>query len=117
MTSNRADRVLRCIGLFWLLDRTRTRTQSDRTVLVLGSYLSIVPLRPGLRTCPRWNFGMQGESKAEEGKSVAASQLGVSDNRDAAIDVELSSTSTSLSSVRLRVLSTSTTAGSRNLKY
>jgi hypothetical protein len=33
-----ADRDLWCIVLFWLLVRTRTRTQSDRTVLVLDCY-------------------------------------------------------------------------------
>jgi hypothetical protein len=37
---------------------------------------------------------MEGESKAEAGKSLAARRFGVSDHRDAAIDDEPSSTST-----------------------
>ena len=86
--------------------RTRTRTPSDRTVLVLGSDLLNVPPRPGQRTGRRWNFGLEDESKAEEGKRVAACPFAVPDNRDAAIEDEPSSTSTC--TVRLRVLSTST---------
>jgi hypothetical protein len=44
---------------------------------------------------------MEGESKAEEGEPVAASRFGVSDYRDAAIDDEpSSSTSTITSTVR-----------------
>ncbi len=49
---------------------------------------------------------MEGESKAEETKRVAACRFAVANNRNAAIDDEPSSTSTS--TVRLRVLSTST---------
>jgi hypothetical protein len=87
-----------------IVDRTRNRTQSDRTVLVLGTPNWIVPLNRGQRTCRRLNFEWKGESNAEEGKCVAARGFGVSDHRDAAIDDEPSSTSTS--TVRLRVLST-----------
>jgi|688.fasta_scaffold28384_3 hypothetical protein len=47
---------------------------------------------------------MEGESKAEETKRVAACRFAVANNRNAAIDDEPSSTGT----VRLRVLSTST---------
>ena len=54
---------------------------------------------------------MEGESKAEETKRVAACRFAVANNRNAAIDDEPSSTSTS--TVRLRVLSTST-MGSRS---
>ena len=72
---------------------------------------------------------MEGESKAEETKRVAACRFAVANNRNAAIDgepsstshrvraieyeYEPSSTSTSTSTVRLRVLSTST-MGSRS---
>ena len=68
---------------------------------------------------------MEGESKAEETKRVAACRFAVANNRNAAIDDEPSSTShrvraieyepssTSTSTVRLRVLSTST-MGSRS---
>ena len=54
---------------------------------------------------------MEGESKAEETKRIAACRFAVANNRNAAIDGEPSSTSTS--TVRLRVLSTST-MGSRS---
>ena len=61
---------------------------------------------------------MEGESKAEETKRIAACRFAVANNRNAAIDGEPSSTShrvraieyepSSTSTVRLRVLSTST---------
>ena len=75
------------------LTRTLTRTQSDRTVLVHDSGLCTVPLRRGQRTGRRSKFEMEGESKAEEEKCVAASRFGVSDNSEAAFDDEPSSTS------------------------
>jgi hypothetical protein len=103
-TSNRADRVFRCIDLFWLvfvlvlvLSPTGRYSYSVRIVALYHCVLVNALVGVGIT---RWKVNQI----AEDGKRVAASRFGVSDNRDDAIDDEPSSTST----VRLRVLSTST---------